>query len=183
MKGKIFGETKQIIDEKLDLGWGPKKIVDYLRAEKSFQISSMAIIKYRRKRERSLQMANATTAISGGAAIPVINELRNIRHRWERILEEVEKTIAPATPTDADKLRKRIIDLYETEIDALKGIAKEEETDITLLFQKEAEREPDESKRDLRGIVLGLLRKTKRKTDTSLPEKNSEEPFQEEGNK
>ena len=53
--------------------------------------------------------------------------------------------------------------------------AKEEETDITLLFKKEAEREPDESKRDYKGVVLGLLRKTKRKTDTSLPENGSKD--------
>ncbi len=183
MKNKIVGEIKQAIDEKLNLGWNSKTIADFLKDEKELQISSMAIIKYRRKRARSLEM-HEDKRVSRDSSGPVVNELRRTRHRLERLLKGAEKTIAPATPTDVDKLRRRIIELYQAEIDALKSKSKEEETDITLLFKKEAERQPDESKRDFRGVVLRALRKSKRTEDSSLPlpEGDSERLFKEEDN-
>lgn len=171
MRTKIIGKTKQVIDEKLDSGWSPKRIVDFLREEKGVGITSMAIIKYRRKRTKSLEMHEGKRAVRDFRG-PVVNELRRTRHRLEKILKEAEKEIAPATPTDVDKLRRRIIELYRMELEALKAKDKEEETDITLLFKKEAEREPDESKRDFKGVVLRLLAKNRKKQGFSplLPE-------------
>lgn len=180
-KRKIFGETRKLINEGLDLGWTPKAIVDFLKEKADCEISSTAIIKYRRKRVKALDLRDARKA-SKDYRGPVINELRRTRHRLEKILKDAEKEIAPATPTDVDKLRRRIIDLYQAEIDALKAKGKEEETDITLLFKKEAERQPDESKRDYRGVVLGMLRGSKREKGSPLPlpEENSEGSLAEE---
>ena len=63
MRTKIIGKTKQVIDEKLDSGWSPKRIVDFLREEKGVGITSMAIIKYRRKRTKALELHEGKRAL------------------------------------------------------------------------------------------------------------------------
>ena len=182
-KGKIVGRIRRVVNEKLDLNWNPKAIVDFLREENNLEISSTAIIKYRRKRTKALELHEGKRVLHDFRG-PVISEVRKWRHRLQKILEEEEKELASATPTDIDKLRRRIIELYRMELEALKAKDKEEETDITLLFKKEAEREPDESKRDFKGVVLRLLAKDRKKQGffPLLPEEDFDKPIEEKDN-